>query len=118
MVQTGLRKSPDIHNYNLQKHKIKNSTIQLHSFIRNIRQNINPFATDLNKDCLFNISTRQAADEKITDFLLNIENNGDKQRRKFIDECSRSKQIRKYTIKKNQNFYFRRHVKKKENQYC
>ena len=103
MEQSGLRKSQDITS-DLQKHKIKNSKIQLNTFIENIRQKVNPFAADLDKQYLFNISTGQAAEEKVADFLLNIEENGGEKCKKFIDECSQDQNKFESSIKKKQNY--------------
>ena len=43
--------------------------MQLNTFIEKMRHNTKPFAADLDKQYLFNSSTSQAAEEKVTDFL-------------------------------------------------
>lgn len=85
MDYVGLRKPQDI-TTELQKNRIKMNSSQLQRFIANIKQNVNPFTADLDKTCLYNTSTGQAAKDEIADFLLNIEENGNKQRLDFIHE--------------------------------
>lgn len=86
MDQTGLRKGQDI-TADLQKSRIIKNSQQLKNFIDNIKQNINPFAGDLDKKYLFNISTGQTVQENVESFLLNVDM-GNKQRENFIRECA------------------------------
>nr|CAH7713468.1 unnamed protein product [Callosobruchus chinensis] len=68
MEQAGLRKRQDI-TADLQKSRINKNSQQLLNFTDNIKQNINPFAADLDKNRLFDILTGQTVQENIESFL-------------------------------------------------
>ncbi|KAJ8677787.1 hypothetical protein QAD02_013574 [Eretmocerus hayati] len=87
MEVTGLRKKQDV-TADLQPSRIKRYSEQLSRFIEQIRQNINPFANHLQKDKLYNISSGQSANEKVTDFLLSVENFGQELRENFTEESA------------------------------
>ncbi|KYN03439.1 hypothetical protein ALC62_05715 [Cyphomyrmex costatus] len=84
--ETGLNKLQDV-TADLQNSKIKKSTTQLHILIDCIKRNMNPFHNSLDKNCLYNISTGEAAPEAVENFLLNVEEDGDKERENFIESC-------------------------------
>lgn len=86
MSETGLRKDQDI-TTDLQKSRIEKNSQQLQDFVSHIKQNVNPFSAELDKNYLFNISTGQTVKEEIESFLLNVETMGNEQRLKFITEC-------------------------------
>lgn len=48
---------------------------------------INPFNVGVPKDLLINISSGKAASERVEQFLLNFEKNGEMKRKSFIEEC-------------------------------
>lgn len=73
--EVGLKCRQDI-TADLQPERIKISERQLEKLLNNIRQNINPFSPGINENYLYNISTGQAANEDIADFLINIEIKG------------------------------------------
>lgn len=70
---------------NEYKNKIFNR--QLKQFTEEVCKNINPFSSEINRFKLFNLSSGKAATEDISEFLLNVECNGLKQMRTFIEEC-------------------------------
>ena len=83
LEKTGLTKTQDV-TAELQKSRIKRDKAQLRAFIDGVKRNINPFSNNLNKEFLYNISTGEAAPEHVIDFLLNVEEKGNKQRENFI----------------------------------
>lgn len=62
MKEAGLNKVQDV-TADLTNSRIKKSTAHLHRFIDGIKRNINPFDENLDKKCLYNISTGEAAPE-------------------------------------------------------
>lgn len=111
--ETGLNKIQDI-TEDLKKNKIRQSSLQVDKFINRINTNINPFQTDLDPNLLYNISTGEAANVNITEFLLKVESNGNDLREKFIDECSKDENRFKKVIKQNKMFTFADTIKKKK----
>lgn len=71
----------------LTKHNIESNINQLQQFIDTFDQFINPFDKGTPKEFLINISSGKAASEPVETFLLNIEENGNNKRQKFITEC-------------------------------
>lgn len=86
MDQTGLKKSQDV-SADLQKSRLKQNTTKLLDFIGAIKSNINPFANNVDSEHLYNISTGEAAPTNVEDFLLHVEEHGNKQRETFIQAC-------------------------------
>ncbi|XP_011171576.3 uncharacterized protein LOC105204222 [Solenopsis invicta] len=113
MDKAGLRTRQDV-TADLQKSSIQINSSHLKKLINSIQQNINPFAPDLQRNLLFNISTGQAAQEHVADFLLNIEKNGNNQREDFIKECSESEERFEKVIKKNKIMNFASSLIKKK----
>lgn len=99
MEQTGLEKSPDI-TADFERSRIKRNSLQLENVITNIKQNINPFSYDLQKSLMFNISTGQAVQDGIEQFLLNVENRGNELREQFTKQCSEDEDRFENPIKK------------------
>ena len=56
--------------------------------INMIKETMNPFADDIDKEHLFNIASSKAASPDTESFLLNIVSTGNKARDKFINECA------------------------------
>ncbi|CAF4952709.1 unnamed protein product [Pieris macdunnoughi] len=113
MEQTGLKKSQDI-TADLEKSRIKRNSLQLENVVSNIKQNINPFSNDLDKSLLYNISTGQAIQPNIEQFLLNVENLGNELREQFIKECSEDAERFEKAIKRNKILTFVDAVPKKK----
>lgn len=105
MEESGLRPDQDI-TADLEQSRIKKHSLQLEQCLNHIKQNMNPFAKDVDKDLLYNISTGQAVTPEIEDFLLNVETIGNEQREQFIRECSTDEERFEKVIKRNkiQNF--------------
>ena len=57
--------------------------MSLNSIIAMIKENTNPFEAP-DPSNLFNIATGKAASKSIEEFLLNVVNIGEKERKKFI----------------------------------
>lgn len=87
MDKTGLRPKQDITS-DLKSSRINRHSLQLRSLIGHIKQNINPFAKDCNKNVLYNISTGQGASDAIEFFLLNVDKLVNEQREQFLTELS------------------------------
>nr|CAH7741160.1 unnamed protein product [Callosobruchus chinensis] len=113
MEQAGLRKGQDI-TADLQKSRINKNSQQLLNFTDNIKQNINPFAADLDKNHLFNISAGQTVQENIESFLLNVEKMGNGQRENFIRQCAEGDKRFEKPIKKNKVLNFTDNMQKKK----
>lgn len=79
LEETGIRKRQDV-TADLERNRIEKSQLQIENFIDILKSNINPFATDIHRDSLLNISTGKAVPEHIEIFLLNIEKIGNEQR--------------------------------------
>ena len=60
----------------------------------------------MNKNSLHNIATGQAISPQVCEFLTNIEQKGDEQRKKFIKECSEDKDRFEKPIKRNVLYTF------------
>lgn len=85
---------------------------QITKFTEEVTNNINPFSDDLNHSKLFNLSTGKAASAETTEFLLNFEENGNKQMNQFINECKADKNrfdkpLRKNVLKNFSNEIFK-----------
>nr|CAH7767940.1 unnamed protein product [Callosobruchus chinensis] len=112
MEQAGLRKGQDI-TADLQKSRINKNSQQLLNFTDNIKQNINPFAADLDKNRLFDISPGQTVQENIESFLLNVEKLGNGLRENFIRQCAEDDKRFEKLIKKNKVLNFTDNMQKK-----
>lgn len=64
MSECNLLEKQDVTN-DLKKYKIKNSTAHVEKLISAIKETINPFSRELDKNVLFNISTGESATENI-----------------------------------------------------
>ena len=113
MVEAGIRKSQDVTN-NLHTNKIKLSSKQLHNFIENIKNNINPFSKEIDKENLYNISSGQAVNINVSNFLLSLEKVGDEQRQAFIEECSKDAYRFEKSFKRNKILNFTSDFQKKK----
>ncbi|GFU25149.1 uncharacterized protein TNCV_3360601 [Trichonephila clavipes] len=83
----GLKQLQDV-SADLQPNIIKIYGKQLSDFNEIFENNINPFDESLDKDSLYNIATAKPVSENVTNFLLNIEKNGEDLRKQFITECA------------------------------
>lgn len=83
--QLGIRKNNDSSHY-IKRSKIKKDNEILHNVINVIKETVNPFS-DIEKSQPCNIDTGKAASVETEMFLLHIQDNGDKARNKFINEC-------------------------------
>jgi len=109
----GLKQLQDV-TADLQPNRIKIYGKQIANFVEICEKNTNPFDQDLDKDNLFNIATTKPVPENVTDFLLNIEKNGDNLRKQFINECAADQNRFDKPIKKNQVLNFADAPKKKK----
>jgi hypothetical protein len=71
----------------LQKHKIKGDNEALENVMVMLKNTMNPFDKNLDKEQLYNLGSGKAANKDTEKFLLNIEKNGDEARKTFIEEC-------------------------------
>lgn len=71
------------------------------------------------KNCLYNISTGEAAPEAVENFLLHVEEEGDKQRKNFIENCiNEPKNFDQAIISKTKCHTFRNMITKKKVTVC
>lgn len=111
--RTGLKKNQDI-TEDLRASLMRKNLKSLYEIIENIKDNVNPFATDLNKDLLYNISTGRAVENDVAKFLINVEKLGSEQRERFIQECSEDRTRFERPIKQNKILNFSSVVPKKK----
>ena len=64
--------------------RIMKNTRDLEKILRNIRENMNPFSEEVNKDLPFDIGTGKSSKQETAEFLLNINEIGQKAREAFI----------------------------------
>lgn len=76
------------------EYKSKKFRAQIIQFTEEVKDNINPFSENLNATKLFNLSTGKAASADTTEFLLNVADNGMKQMKTFISECSKDTHVK------------------------
>ncbi|XP_076672225.1 uncharacterized protein LOC143371161 [Andrena cerasifolii] len=112
MEESGLRNRQDI-TADLEKNRIRKSSLQLQTLMSNIKNDVNPFSTHLHKDFLYNISSGQSVNEIVSEFLLNIEKNGNILREQFIAECVEDECRFERRIKQNKIYTFTETLKKK-----
>ncbi|CAG5030872.1 unnamed protein product [Parnassius apollo] len=74
MAECGLKVVEGITN-DLLNHRINISANHVNSFVSTMLQRVNPFAADVRKDALINVSTGKVAPDDVSNFLLNIETN-------------------------------------------
>lgn len=86
MAQTGLNKLQDV-TADLQNGRIKNSKAQLEIFIDGMKRNINLFDSNLKKECLFNISSGEAAREHVEISCLILKRRETKKREEYTQNC-------------------------------
>lgn len=96
----GLSKKDDT-SHSLQKSKINKDNKNLQSIIQAIKNTMNPFDDNVDKNILFNISTDKAASENVAKFLLNIKTEGHEQKLNFISECNSDSSSFEKPIKRN-----------------
>ncbi|CAF4875177.1 unnamed protein product [Pieris macdunnoughi] len=109
----GLRNLQDI-TAELQPNRIKIYGKQIADFIEILKANCNPFDPQLDKENLYNIATSKPASPEVADFLLNIQENGENLRNRFINECADDESRFDKPIKKNKVFNFAEAPKKKK----
>ena len=67
--------------------RIMKNTRDLEKILRNIRENMNPFSEEVNKDLPFDIGTGKSSKQETAEFLLNMNEIGQKAREAFIIQC-------------------------------
>lgn len=75
--KAGLKMNQDV-TANLEKNRIKQSTLQLQQFLNVLKQNMNSFDRRNDENVLFNISSGKSAFEDAPKCLLNVEHDGDR----------------------------------------
>lgn len=83
----GIKKKQDC-SAELKEYRIKLNRSQLEKLIQQFDHALNPFSSDTNASFLYNIYTGKSCKTETADFLLNFEKIGNKERDKFIKECS------------------------------
>lgn len=78
----------------------------MQKFIDTLDVFIDPFDVGVPKELLINISSGKAASEPVENFLLNIERNGEMQRKSFIAECEADVNRFEKSIKKHRYSIF------------
>lgn len=78
--------------YELGKARMETDRITVMKIVETFKQNVNPFDTQIEKDQHFHVTTGKAA-SPVTDFLLNLYNNGSAMKLKFLSEGSQDENI-------------------------
>ncbi|KAK6168761.1 hypothetical protein SNE40_019944 [Patella caerulea] len=81
----GISRAEDVTS-ELRQANIEKNTAHRNKIIEKIINMSNPFKNNVEQDILINISSGKAASSSTTDFLLNVYENGNKSRDKFISE--------------------------------
>ena len=82
----GMTKKEDV-SQDLRTSQIKRNSKDLCQIMSLVKDTMNPFSTDINKEHLFNIGSGKSATEDTSKFLLNVVSTGCKARERFIEEC-------------------------------
>ncbi|KYN19746.1 hypothetical protein ALC57_07899 [Trachymyrmex cornetzi] len=98
----------------LHKNRIKKSNSHITQFINAINDRINPFASHLREELLYNISNGHAVSNEIANFLINVEETGNRMREEFITECAKDDKRFEQTIKRSKILNFSTAMKKKK----
>ena len=72
---------------NLKSSQISQNSTQVAKLIEMIKLTMNPFSPNIEKSCLFNITSSKSTNDEVASFLLNVEIIGREAREKFIEEC-------------------------------
>ena len=80
-------KKEDVSN-SLRPRQICNDHVYWNKVIVMIQETMNPFDVNLDPDKLYNTGKGLAAIDSTQNFLLNVFENGENERKKFIEECS------------------------------
>lgn len=99
LEEIGITKKDDtIHE--LQAHRIKKDRIALEIMKDSIKKNINLFDGKLDNDNLFHLVTGRAASEETASFRLNVNELGEQEKMKFIEDCNNNPERFKKPIKR------------------
>lgn len=85
----------------LDRHRISKDWKCLEGIIETINRNINPFRKIIDDGKLYNIVTGRAASSETDNFLLNVYNLGETQKKNFIEACNSNPNRFESPIKKN-----------------
>ena len=97
--ELGLSKKDDVTS-DLKKHSIRKSWAGLKKLKDMIADTLNPFNSQVDPNFLYNIGTGKAAKDSTAAFLLNCVAIGERERKQFIDECSKDPQRFEKPIKR------------------
>ena len=89
--EIGLSKEDDVTS-DLKKHSIRKSWAGMKKLKDMIADTLNPFNSQVHPNFLYNIGTGKAAKDSTAAFLLNCVAIGERERKQFIDECSKDPQ--------------------------
>eukprot|EP00794_Sanderia_malayensis_P015514 gene15514-17096_t len=84
----GLTKKEDVSN-DLKHHNVKKSHENITLVTTAIKETMNPFNLKSNPELLFNIGTGKAASQSTSEYLSNVSAIGERERKKFINECEK-----------------------------
>lgn len=113
MNECGMKKDQDVTN-DLKESVIKKNAEQRDNLLDHFRTHVNPFSPSLNAEELYNICSGQAVSTEIADFLLNVEETGERQRDQFITECETDATRFERSIRRNKLHTFAEAQKKKK----
>lgn len=85
--ELGMTKKEDI-SKDLKNYRIKSDNAALKKIKAMVHDTVNPFNTELDYGNLYNLGTGKAASKSAEDFLLNLKEIGEIERKKFIVECA------------------------------
>ena len=83
----GLSAKEDV-SRELKPCRIRRNAADLKKIISLLKDTMNPFNPDLDKECLFNIGSGKAATDATKKFLLSVSETGSEAQENFISECT------------------------------
>ena len=86
----GLTSKEDV-SRELKPCRIRSNANDLNKILTLLRETINPFSKELDKNDLFNIGSGKAASKETKEFLLSLQTIGEKAQAKFVAECTADK---------------------------
>lgn len=100
LAEVLMKKREEVTN-DLRKNKIEKSQLQIQQFEDSITNRLNPFSSSLKENLLYNISNGQSASHEVHEFLMNVVETGEEQRKTFLEQCASNPHRFEQAIQRN-----------------
>ena len=90
----------------LKPNQISQNAAYLAKFIEMVKLTMNPLSSDIEKSCLFNITSGKSTEDEVVSFLLNVKIAGREAHEKFIEKCNEDTTRFEKPIKRNKVYTF------------